>query len=121
MKVDDLEGVELDYWVAQAESIEVRYINDGCEVVYGDNLAFRPDWALIGPIITRLWKSDRLEFGHSQLNGAETFEARGTNADDKHKVYWAFDPDPLTAIKKALVKRKYGQRVSVDTDNRRKR
>jgi Protein of unknown function (DUF2591) len=58
MKVSELEGVNLDRWVAKAEGLEVRYsTTEQYWRILGDSedLRWMPhrDWAQAGPIIER--------------------------------------------------------------------
>jgi hypothetical protein len=67
VKTSDLEGAQLDYWVARAEGLSNPRVEDGlCWVAYVDcdnkhgksveiDAAFSPltDWAQAGPIIER--------------------------------------------------------------------
>ena len=53
IKVSDLEGAQLDYWVAQALGERVELREDGRCCLEGVNAAYDPstDWCLAGPII----------------------------------------------------------------------
>lgn len=54
MKVFELEGALLDYWVAKAQDLDVRFCVDGSYVIV-DKAPYCPssNWAIGGPIIER--------------------------------------------------------------------
>lgn len=61
MKVSDLEGAALDYWVAKSAGLTCE-IRDGRVVLpeeHGQSTLWRPsvDWSQAGPIIEREWIS----------------------------------------------------------------
>ncbi len=102
IKVDDLEGIELDYWVAKAEGL---FWNNNHTFELYKNGPDKPviDWNFIGPIIER----DKIITHYSDLT-------------DEHWIssYIAGDSEIICkgesciqAIKRLIVKRKYGETV----------
>ena len=98
MKVNDLEGIELDYWVARAEGLNVRIW--GSRVVQnggmGDSIQYAIDWNFIGKIIER----DGVYVESTDHSDGPPWEADQS-----------FGKTALEAIKRCLVKRKYGEEV----------
>lgn len=125
VKVDELEGTQLDYWVAKAEGIEYREVNYSSYIATMDTLqtATIIDWNFIGKIIER----DRIRLLLPSDYWEDTpFSMEGMADDAKYlSVYkaiiydqidsiqgWGIDKNPLTAIKRCIVKRKYGEYVN---------
>lgn len=109
MKVCELEGPLLDYWVAKAEGLEcslvagVVLINETARDI-GD--AYRPssDWAQGGPIIER-----------EKLVWTWVYTLDRASKAAMHAVCGRFenhDPSPLVAAMRAFVARKFGEEVS---------
>jgi hypothetical protein len=117
MKVEELQGAQLDYWVARAEGIDQlsgfrmgpegpeREFDHptGCRVV--DHLMYSVSWRFAGPIIER----------HGI--GVALFQRelwRGCAWDDAVLKQRAFDyagPTPLIAAMRAYVASKFGDEV----------
>lgn len=121
MKVTDLKGAQLDYWVAKAEGLALSVDwNQGDYILVGagsgDLQRFSPstDWSAGGPIIDReritviAWKRDQW----------------GAFVGDQHpyldvKADWDEDatgPTPLVAAMRAYVKSKFGEEVPDSAD-----
>ena len=121
-KVDELEGAELDYWVARSGELSVRWEFDEKQAqgergrLFYDfdhpryrNMVFSPstDWSQGGPIIKRelidlqptasgeVWTAKIWDFA----KGDPAVEQRG--------------PDPLIAAMRCFVSSKFGEEVEV--------
>lgn len=106
MKVSELEGAELDYWVAVAEGKnatlkELLFNNFDCSEC-GAGLGFTPstDWLNGGPIIERerIWLSD---------DNQEWIASCRPHIDDAIHS----GPTPLIAAMRAYVASKFGDTV----------
>ena len=60
MKVSELEGAKLDYWVAKTEGKEPRIGANGECYTFDGKYSPSKDWSQGGPIIER----ERMSFGH---------------------------------------------------------
>ena len=122
MKVSELQGAELDYWVAMAEGkdAEIRPTwsirgQPTCIIFKGKregdgHYPFFPstDWSQGGPIIEK-WgiqiAPSRLGNGWEILSWAASFRNRGALAHNRE------GPTPLIAAMRAFVASKYGDEV----------
>lgn len=96
IKIDDFTEIELDYWVAKAEDLEVyihsdEFFQKKLVTKLGSTKQLKIDWNFIGPILQR----DNLLFD--------------TKCMTYLNIY--YDDDYLRTIKRFLVKRKYGEEV----------
>ena len=124
MKVSELTGAQLDYWVARAEGkdAEVRSYEMAHGIVYYCNVMssrggvvvgnspFRPstDWAPGGPIIER----ERIELYAPCEAGSFADEWTANYEWGRPEGYRA--PTPLTAAMRAYVASKFGDEVEVE-------
>lgn len=112
MKVSELEGPTLDYWVAKAAGMPVDEKDPrkpyALGVVTADRgvVAFCPsrDWALGGPIIER----ERIEIQYSM----DTWMANIWPASSEEGNYLWSGPSPLIAAMRAFVASKFGEDVN---------
>ena len=111
MKVSELEGWGLDYWVARAEGIKFERKGDiGIYELHGNDVGgynrheYSPstDWARGGPIIEREW----ITLGVDTLSDGKSWCAR---VSDQHG-YWT-GPTPLIGAMRAFVASKLGEEV----------
>lgn len=124
MKVFELTGAELDYWVAKAEEMEISRTDDGPVAFIGQGRVFEPStrWDHGGPIIER----EGIAVYPDQLarhTGAEPWLAgfdlraeRGTvyseHTEDGLSIeldHGQSGPSPLIAAMRALVLSKFGE------------
>ena len=118
IKVDNLKGIELDYWVVKSEGLNVlidleenHLINPGHAIINKTKKAYTIDWNFIGEIIEKL-----------QLNGVDielekdvwgyqcSFIEKPKDAFSFKEVWACVKADSsIEAIKKCIVKRKYGE------------
>lgn len=117
MKVLELEGAQLDYWVALAEGLEAMIaVSAEPKAIsicltpqpYGRE-RYRPstDWAKGGPIIEREGISLlQVGQGDSAAKWSANFETWYEDRDDP----WT-GPTPLIAAMRAFVASKYGEEV----------
>lgn len=116
MKVDELTGAELDYWVAKSEGLKV-HIDETVKPAtvmeckgghYREQ--FQPlscDWSFIGPIIER----DNIhitQYKDGTPMRTITYFARDGWSEYKSNIMVV---PLLDAIKRCIVKRKYGEEV----------
>ena len=118
MKVAELEGVLLDYWVARAEDLLHPHIDDGlCWVEEpacdGDpagtlDTAFTPasDWAVGGPII------EREDYCLPRVNTNVGTLHHGGYAASTPAGFCFYGKTPLIAAMRACVADKFGEEVS---------
>jgi hypothetical protein len=111
MKVSQLKGAELDYWVGKAEGIEgVQFgIHDGrCGYYDGTVLKiYSPSasWGIGGPIIAR--ERISIEYEWDAMTGEKRWHAHGplwTKIDDQGRT-------PLEAAMRQYVSSKFGRRL----------
>lgn len=108
MKVAELEGTLLDYWVARAEGYKVdisfeRGLNENlCVFISGELTDWAPstDWAQGGPIIER----EHIEI---RLHGKEPF----ARIYGEPQRLGEFGSTALIAAMRAYVASKYGEEV----------
>ena len=113
MKVDDLKRIELDLWVAKAEGLNPKIVEGTGPHFYGspmpswiahqEGAEIFIDWDFIGPIMER----DRLDIIYGSrktptLSGAS-------------KGGLGYGDTGIDAVKRCIVKRKYGETVEVVT------
>ena len=114
IKTADLTGPALDWAVAQCESVEVEYINDGitrCLLrVSPFTSMYRPsvDWAIGGPLIEREWLDIT-----SWPNESDEEQRWQCHQYDAPKPYQALGPTPLVAAMRCLVASRLGDEVDV--------
>ena len=125
MKVAELEGPRLDYWVGKAAGLQVRlecYMNNPprpieCWLVDGGMTPYRPssDWAVGGLIIERVgidldvarYQSDIDKTPHSWVARVEV----ATDDGESFKSWYAEAKTPLLAAMRAYVMSKFGEEV----------
>lgn len=114
MKVSELEGARLDYFVARAEGERAIFEDGVCKYHYDDehgtwDASWRPstDWAIGGPLIERRMISVKWR---GPVADGEKWRARTANADRTEMVNSA-GPTPLTAAMRCLVIAKMGEEV----------
>lgn len=119
MKVAELEGAKLDYWVAKAEGFDARIeiINQFPYCVYGGWKRFFPssDWLDGGPIIERehmyldpAFDAKTDKFSHYK---AGCYSAAGTKDHFAGEWAWEIGETPLIAAMRAFVASKFGHEV----------
>ena len=118
MKVVDLDGVALDYWVAIADGwgpvwyvVEGGPLRESVAVAHPNRtaiLGYAPstDWSLGGPIIER--KGITLRFRGADLRGR--WSARAVNVDHS-SIIEVFGPAPLIAAMRCFVGSRFGEEV----------
>lgn len=116
IKTADLTGPALDWAVAQCESVEVEYINDGrtrCLLrVSPFTSMYRPtvDWAIGGPLIEReevgLKRNAPCSRGR-EWEASPSITAKGAGGK------WGYGPTPLIAAMRCLVASRLGDEVDV--------
>lgn len=118
MKVDELEGVELNFWVAKAEGVEVRKNLGKVERAYDGFgiqwILFTVDWNFIGPIVDKIDMWTEAEF--RSFDGKTFYPARCRFGPEIYDDEVEHDQSSngsnvLEAIKRCLVKRKYGESI----------
>lgn len=109
MKIQELKGALLDYWVAKAEEKEI-FATDGTYYIargrHADKYSPSSDWSQGGPIIER----EKLVLMPWVQTNREEWASR--RKDDWHKQgdpY--FGPTPLTAAMRCFVASKFGEEV----------
>jgi len=131
MKVSELEGAELDYWVAKAEgyTIENAVHDEGCFTIYdseGGRVGDLPKsntykgiiyglyapstkWELSGPIIER----EKIYVGPCVYAPEHTWQATKHKYVEGHYKgeFIATGPTPLIAAMRAYISSKYGETV----------
>ena len=116
IKTADLIGPALDWAVAQCESVEVEYINDGitrCLLrVSPFTGMYRPsvDWAVGGPLI------EREELGlkrNAPCSQGREWEASPSITAKGAGGKWGYGPTPLIAAMRCLVASHLGDEVDV--------
>jgi len=100
MRVDELSGIALDFWLIKAEGKETPglcYDDDGVHAYNPLPFIVIIDWEDIGPIVER----DKILLAYNKkitwVAFSATCEVSGSTA--------------LEAIKRCIVKRKYGEEV----------
>ena len=121
MKVCDLEGAQLDYWVAKAEGIPVDMEGGDCwhasapgETVDGaDFYCPSSEWALAGPIIERERINVECWPDSNQPSSERTvfWAATRWGLEPRPDVH-AEGPTPLIAAMRCFVASKFGDEVS---------
>lgn len=116
IKTADLTGPALDWAVAQCESVEVEYINDGrtrCLLrVSPFTSMYHPtvDWAIGGPLIEReevgLKRNAPCSRGR-EWEASPSITAKGAGGK------WGYGPTPLIAAMRCLVASRLGDEVDV--------
>ena len=121
IKTTDLTGPALDWAVAQCESVEVEYINDGitrCLLrVSPFTSRYRPsvDWAIGGPLLER----ENIGLEKHRLDGPYQWAAcdwhpvvvQGHTCLERSK--FAYGPTQLIAAMRAVVASRLGAEVDV--------
>lgn len=118
MKVSDLKGNELDYWVAKASGFSAQIVHDTNDPLclvddgvlkYGDGepfiYPFNPStrWDMAGPIIER----EKISVQHDVEDYSEPDEPWYAECG----VFWDLGPTPLIAAMRSFVKSKFGNEV----------
>lgn len=105
-KVAELEGAELDYWVAKAAGIhaETRFI----QLSYGYDFSPSTDWRVGGPIIAREGIAIA-QFGSEYKAACVNGDGYFASVDFRHS-----GPTPLIAAMRAYVASKFGGEVGDD-------
>jgi hypothetical protein len=111
MNVADLTGTQLDYWVAKAEGIEVKYstaaeywriIGEPNEIQWVPHR----DWSQAGPIIER----EGIGFFRAPSPGHE-YGNEAWVASDAHDTYTQRGETPLIAAMRAYIANKFGEEL----------
>ena len=123
IKTADLTGPALDWAVAQCESVEVEYINDGitrCLLRYHHSPVYRPsvDWAIGGPLIEReginLFKHNKLRESQPDIWCAHQVVPRPNLEGSFNSCALALDgPTPLIAAMRCYVASRLGDEVDI--------
>ncbi len=136
MKVSELEGAELDYWVAKAEKLPIYYWNkiayidagDPFEVCHGELREivengqacvpsiydFTDDWEHAGPIIER----EKICIEVMTLGGCKHWAAKKYyGGDNDSYCYHEIGPNPLIAAMRCYVASVYGDEVELLENN----
>jgi hypothetical protein len=112
MQVADLSGKQLDYWVAQAEGIEVKYtaameqwrvMGESTEIWWEPHR----NWAQAGPIIER----EGIGFFRAESPGPEYGDEVWV-ASDAHDAFTCRGETPLIAAMRAFIATRFGAEVS---------
>jgi hypothetical protein len=103
MKVSDLTGSELDYWVAKSQGFHVYMEGNKkcCDLII--------DWNFIMKIMEK-------DNQHVSLFTKECYFDYGMNGSDPAWSVKSTGTDRLEAIKRCIVKRKYGDEVNEVVD-----
>ena len=119
----ELSGVELDFYVAKAEGLnveigkfsgELKHLRDG---IYEGPLTLKVDWSFIGPIIAKI---DTWLYPGSKSPTGHVFPAKCQfiiHVDMDGEIEAEFEATGRTieeAIKRCIVKRKYGEDIDMD-------
>ena len=96
IKVSELEGDKLDYWVARAEGL--AYSHD-----------YHWGWGLVGPIIER----EKISVSWSGVNSIGTNREWHSKKYSKklNSVFVLYGATPLEAVKRCFVASKFGDEV----------
>lgn len=113
MKVADLSGAELDYWVARAEGVEELGLDQYGAFqrrAHGEikPLRYSTDWSQGGPIL------DRERIALNPTGGVENpWQAECTGFPEGHYdgIWHGVGPTPLIAAMRAYVSSKFGEEV----------
>ncbi len=131
MKVSELEGAELDYWVAKIYGFKDVFIEDGSlissveqdyangilstkpdEIVNGFILPYKFRWEHIGPIIERE-KIDVCYLGNG--NGADWYASKMLREVDGAKTdFHQYADTPLIAAMRCFISYRFGDTVPGD-------
>lgn len=119
MKVSELSGALLDYWVAQGEGHSVRLVDDAV-VFYtgGDDTGFKErrgaqyspstEWADGGPIIER----ERITIAWQPMKGEWMAGLIETENGSMLEFRWlGFNESPLVAAMRAYIASEFGAEV----------
>lgn len=101
MKVSDLEGAQLDYWVMKIEGWRQPYLDAAKEGAVADDGLYSRDWAVGGPIIERERIDLRTDFS-PENPGDWVAMMNGAYAEGK---------TPLIAAMRCFVASKFGDEV----------
>lgn len=107
-RVDDLQGFELDAWVARALDLQFELGHEGIVLIVNGTRSFRPHdyWLDGGPIIEREGIDlyfERKFSGTSHACVAHIVSSKPSNV--------AHAKEPLTAAMRCFVKSKFGEEV----------
>ena len=106
MRVAELEGLDLDYWVFRAEHPETRWTRSDWE---SQSIPYSLSWQWGGPIIER----ERIMIVPAGYNGDPEHEWMAGDEECWTKFRqprWR-GPTPLVAAMRAFVSRKFGDEV----------
>lgn len=112
MKVMDLSNTQLDFWVAKAEGIEVKYSSSGefWRVIDVEGvIQWLPhgDWSQGGPIIER----EGIGFFRAPTPGNPEYGEELWVASDAQDEYTQRGKTPLIAAMRAYVAAKFGEEL----------
>lgn len=108
MKVSELDGVDLKYWVAKAENWPSLNTSDGeplSKFFWGFTFGAALDWGMVGPIIER--EKIGVTFGAAGNEWHAMVLAKGVLSVKWHLT----GPTPLVAAMRSYVASKYGDEV----------
>lgn len=109
MKISELKGAKLDYWVAKAARLSPTWGDKVCMLGdRSDGRFYRPstDWADGGPIIER----EHIELHCIDRNG--NFLGQWVARSESAPLPLHFGPTPLIAAMRAFVASKVGEEVA---------
>jgi hypothetical protein len=113
MKVDDLTGIELDYWVAKSQGLNVKNYSG---VLYSSEnsklssmFILTVDWSFVGEIIEDLNYDIRI-YNIKDPNVKKLVEV--VDSETLEIVYSKYDKTALEAVKRCIVKLEYGEEVT---------
>ncbi|MCL6468963.1 MAG: DUF2591 family protein [Ralstonia sp.] len=109
MRVDELQGALLDYWVARAQEVDGAFVrgkycfyrSGGADVIYSPSV----DWAVGGPISERRGiTATNAMIGYGKWHATETFSPYLEND-------WISGETQLIAAMRAVVRDEFGDEV----------
>lgn len=120
MKVSELIGIDLDYWVGKAERENAFQITeDGrriCVDYFGNVMYYSTDWAQGGPIIERegiaVWRGHGK--WHGSIPGDSSYPGDSGYIDTDDMWSKGSGPTPLIAAMRAYVASKFGEEVELN-------
>ncbi len=101
MRADDLTGIELDYWVAKAEDIDVRKLdwNFIGKIIERDRIVILPPWEAHDEVECIVY----FPFWNCKIQKTE-WKDEWIESDSSESA--------LEAIKRCIVKTKYGEEIN---------
>ncbi len=127
MKVDELEGIQLDLWVDKSEGLNPKIVEGTGPHFYGspmpswiahqEGAEIFIDWSFIGPIIAKIdtWLDPGSKTPSHTFLPQCKFDIELDIDGDIYPEYEASGTTIEEAIKRCIVKRKFGETVEVVT------